>query len=75
LLGTLSVYFASMMSTRFSKDCNVVCPLLGEETVVPDDFVQLIRAGITNADTCPPQVMGGCVPRLGGRFSCGLFWG
>ena len=55
LLGTLSVYFASMMSTRFSKDCNVVCALLGEETVVPDDFVQLIRAGITNADTCPPK--------------------
>ena len=39
LLGTLSVYFASMMSTRFSKDCNVVCALLAEETAVPDKFV------------------------------------
>ena len=68
LLGTLSVYFASMMSTRFSKDCNVVCALLGEETVVPDEFVQSIRAAITNADTCPPKVMGGCVPRLGVGF-------
>ena len=54
LLGTPSVYFASMMSTRFSKECNVVCALLGEETAVPDDFVQSIRAAITNADTCPP---------------------
>ena len=62
LLGTLSVYFATMMSTRFSKDCNVVCALLREETVVLDEFVQSIRAAITNADTCPPQVMGGCVP-------------
>ena len=55
LLGTLSVYFASMMSTRFSKDCNVVCALLGEETVVPDEFLQSIRAAITNVDTCPPK--------------------
>ena len=53
LLGTLSVYFASMISTRFSKDCNVVSALLGEETVVHDEFVQSIRAAITNADTCP----------------------
>ena len=75
LLGALSVYFASMMSTRVSKDCNVVCALLGEETIVPDDFVPSIRVAITNADTCPPKVMGGCVPRLGGRFSCGLFRG
>ena len=36
LLGILSLYFASMMSTSFSKDCNVVCALLGEETAVPD---------------------------------------
>ena len=62
LLGTLSVYFASMMSTRFSKDCNVVCALWGEEIAVPDEFVQSIKEAITNADTCPPQVMGGCVP-------------
>ena len=55
LLGTLSVYFASMMSTRFSKDCNVVCALLGEETVVSDEFVQSIKAAITNADACPPK--------------------
>ena len=55
LLGTLSVYFASMMSTRFCKDYNVVCALLGEETVVRDEFVQSIRAAITNADTCPPK--------------------
>ena len=55
LLGTLSVHFASMMSTKFSKDCNVVCALLGEETAVPDEFVQSIRAAITNADTCPPK--------------------
>ena len=55
LLGTLSLYFASMTSTRFSKDCNVVCALLGEDTVVPDEFVQSIRAAITNADRCPPK--------------------
>ena len=55
LLGTLFVYFASMMSTRFSKDCNVVCALLGEETVLPDDFVQLIRAGITTPTRAPPS--------------------
>ena len=36
LLGTLSVHFASVMCTRFSKDCNVLCALLGEETAVPD---------------------------------------
>ena len=55
LLATLSVYFASMMSIRFSKDCNVVFALLGEETVVPDEFVQSVRAAITNAKTCPPK--------------------
>ena len=55
LLGTLPVYFASMMSTRFSKDYNVVCALEGEEIVVPHEFVQSIRAAITNADTCPPK--------------------
>ena len=55
LPGTLSVYFASMMSTKFSKDCNVACALLGEETAVLDEFVQSIRAAITNADTCPPK--------------------
>ena len=56
LLGTLSVYFASMMSTRFSKDYNVVCALLGEETVVPNEFVQSVRVAITKADTCPPTM-------------------
>ena len=55
LLGTLFVYFVSMMSTRFSKGCNAVCALLGEEAAVPDEFVQSIRAAITNADTCPPK--------------------
>ena len=39
LLGTLSVRFASMMSTRFFKDYNVVFALLGEKTAVPHDFV------------------------------------
>ena len=62
LLGTVSVHFASMMSTRFSKDCYVACALLVEETAVPDEFVQSITAAITNADAFPPQVMGGCVP-------------
>ena len=68
LLGTLSVYFASMMSTRFSKDCNVVCALLGEEAVVPDEFVQSIRAAITNADTCPPKSWEDVYHDLGARF-------
>ena len=54
MLGTLCVHFASMMYTRFSKDCNVVCALLGEETAMPNEFVQSIRSAITNADTCPP---------------------
>ena len=53
LLVTLSVHFASMMSTRFSKGSNGVCALLGEEVAVPDEFVQSIRAAITNADACP----------------------
>ena len=68
LLGTLSVYFASMMSTRFSKDCNVVCALLGEETVVPDEFVQSIRAAITNADTCPIKSWEDVYHNLGAGF-------
>ena len=68
LLGTLSVYFASMMSTRFSKDCNVVCALLREETVVPDEFVQSIRAAITNADTCPPKSWEDVYHDLGAGF-------
>ena len=68
LLGTLSVYFASMMSTRFSKGWYVVCALLGEETVVPDEFVQLIRAGITNADTCPPKSWEDVYHDLGAGF-------
>ena len=62
LLGSPFVHFASMMSTTFSKDCNVVCALLGEETVVPDEFVQSMRVAITDSDTCPPQVMKICVP-------------
>ena len=31
LLRTLSVYFASMLTTRFCRDCNVVCALLVED--------------------------------------------
>ena len=57
-----------MMSTRFSKDCNVVCALLGEETVVPDEFVQSIRAAITNADTCPPKSWEDVYHDLGAGF-------
>ena len=68
LLGTLSMHFASMMFTRFSKDCNVVCALLGEETVVPDEFVQSIRAAITNADTCPPKSWEDVYHDLGAGF-------
>ena len=68
LLVTLSVYFASMMSTRFSKDCNVVCAFLGEETVVPDEFVQSIRAAITNADRCPPKSWEDVYHALGAGF-------
>ena len=68
LLGTLSVYFASMMPNRFSKDCNVVCALLGEETVVRDELVQSIRAAITNADTCPPKSWEDVYHDLGAGF-------
>ena len=68
LLGTLSVCFASMMSTKLSKDCNVVCALLGQETVVPDEFVQSIRAAITNADTCPPKSWEDVYHDLGAGF-------
>ena len=77
LLAHLSVYFAGMMSIRFSKDCNVVCALLGEETAVPDEFVHSIRAAISNADTCPPKSWEDVYHDLGlgGKFSCGLFWG
>ena len=39
LLGSVFVLFARMMSTRFSKDCNVVCARLGEETAVRNEFV------------------------------------
>ena len=31
LLGTMSVHFASMLTTTFSRDCSVVCDLLAEE--------------------------------------------
>ena len=67
LLRTLSVHFASMMSNRFSKDCNVVCALLGEEAAVPDEFVQSITA-ITNADTCPPKSWEDVYHDLGAGF-------
>ena len=74
LLGTLSVHFASMMSTRFSKDCHVVCALLGEETVVPDEFVQSIRAAITNADTCPPKSWEDVYHDFGAGFPVDCSW-
>ena len=75
LLGTLSVYFASMMSTRFSKDCNVVCALLGEETVVPGEFVHSISAAITDADTWPSKSWEDVYHDLGAGFPvdcCGV---
>ena len=68
LLGTLYVQFASMMSTWFSKDCNVVCAPLGEETVVPHEFVQSIRAANTHADTCPPKSWEDVYHALGAGF-------
>ena len=68
LLGTLSVYFASMMSTRFSKDCNVVCAFLGEETAVTDEFVQSMRAAIINADTWPSKSWEDVYHDLGAGF-------
>ena len=49
------MHLASMLSTRFVRDCNVVLALLGEELVVPDEFVQSLRASVTDADTCPPN--------------------
>ena len=32
-----------------------MCALLGEQTVVADEFVKSIRASITSADTCPSK--------------------
>ena len=75
LLGTLSAYFASMMSTRFSKDCNVVCAFLGEETIVPEEFDQSIRAAITNADKCPPKSWEDVYHDLGPGFPVDSSWG
>ena len=43
-------------------------PFLGEETVVPDEFVQSIRAAITNADTCPPKLWEDVYHDLGAGF-------
>ena len=54
-LGNLSVQLASMLSPKFSRDCNVVLAFLGEEAVVPHDCFQRLRASITNVDTCPPK--------------------
>ena len=73
LLGTLSAHFASMMSTRFSKDSSVVCALLGEETAMPDEFVQSMRAAITNADTCPPKSWEDVYHDLGAGFPVDCF--
>ena len=55
LPGTLSWYFASMMSTKFFEDCDVVCALLGEATAVLDEFVQSITAATTKATPAPPK--------------------
>ena len=63
VLGTVFVHFASMMSTRVSKDCNV-----GEETAVPDEFVRSIRVAITNAATCPPKSWEDVYLDLGASF-------
>ena len=45
-----------------------MCALLAEETVVPDEFVQSIRAAITNADTCPPKSWEDVYHDLGAAF-------
>ena len=45
-----------------------MCALLGEETFVPDEFVQPIRAAITNADTCPPKSWQDVYHDLGAGF-------
>ena len=45
-----------------------MCALLGEEIVVPDEFVQSIRAAITNADTCPPKSWEDVYHELGASF-------
>ena len=55
LLGTLFVHFATMPTTSFSRDCNVVCALLAEECEMPEGFVQSLRASTSNAYTCPPK--------------------
>ena len=74
LLGTVSVHFASMMSTKFSKDCNVMCALLGEEAVVPRLFFESIGAAIANADTCPPKSREDVYHDLGAGFLVDCSW-
>ena len=44
-----------MLPTRFSHNRNVLLALLGEDSAVPDEFVQSLRACITNTDMCPPK--------------------
>ena len=39
VLGTVFVHFASRLSTGFVCDRNVVLAVLGEELVVPNEFV------------------------------------
>ena len=53
--GTLSVHVASMLTTRFSRDCNVVCALWAEECEIPEEFVLALRASISSTDTCPSK--------------------
>ena len=54
-LGIVSVHFASMLSAKLSRHCNVVLAVLGEETDVPDQFVGSLIASMTNTDTCSPK--------------------
>ena len=62
------------MSTKFSKECNVMCALLGEETVVPRLFFESIGAAIANADTCPPKSWEDVYHDLGAGFPVDCSW-
>ena len=51
-----------------------MCALLGDEIAVPDEFVQSIRAPITNADTCPPKSWEDVYHDLGAGFLVHCCW-
>ena len=74
LLGTLSMYLASTMSTSFSKDCHVVCALLGEETIVMS-LMSLFSPSerLSRTPTPPPQSHGRMCTMTWGHLFCGLF--